>query len=916
MTTMPSGHVTFLFTDVQGSTVLWDQQHDAMHAALTEHDAILLGAIADNDGYVFSTAGDSFGAAFPTADGAVRTATSAQVALAAASSDLTLVIRIGIHSGEASIRDGNYFGIEVNRAARIMAVAHGGQILVSQAVANELGDGAPVADLGEHWLKDLPRPERIYQLNHAGLESHFPKLATVQDASATLPTPLTRFVGREQELGELNQILGDSRLVTLTGSGGAGKTRLALQVASDAHYRFPGGVRVVELAAVTEGDVLIDEVAQVFGVQANADTAITDSLISTIGTSRGLLILDNCEQLVAPVKALVRDILAACPHLKVLCTSREILDLTGEAVYRVPSMSIPDAPLDAATALESDAINMFNDRALLSNPEFVLSASNLNDVIGICNRLDGIPLALELAAARLRVMSPAQIADRLDERFLSVAAESAAGSRHQTLQNAIDWSYNLLSANEQVLFQRLSGFTGDFSLDAAEAVCGGGDLEAVDIVELLLGLVDKSMVAPEHGSTGTTRYRLLESMRNYGLRQLDQSGGLDALLQQHLAYYAEYCEHLQRVRRAGDLASALASLDENEDNIRAALRFGLHDQHHHAVARMIGAVGYLWYAGGLYREGSDWCAELFAAQPDLPDDVWAAVLHAYGTLLGSWAQPRVGAEMLEQEVALRRRLGDPARLAAALNNLGNLQHDIGRFDDAEAMLREAIEQFRAAGESPTLALTSLGSGYLHAGDLAQATTLYNEALEEAAFAEDTYGIALATSYLGQSTALSGDLVQGRELLNEARSRFEALMVTPGIANADFHLALIDRAEARVDAAGHRLLAALSVPEAHWYLATQYWIVQAVASIIDDDETAAVLLGLAKAHYDRSPELQPAYVLRDLETTTEQVRDRTPSNDDFERWTARGRRLPPHDGIALAMRALDSLGLGQNTVHYV
>ncbi|RLE24246.1 MAG: hypothetical protein DRJ50_04935 [Actinobacteria bacterium] len=473
------------------------------------------------------------------------------------------------------------------------------------------------------------------------------------------------------------------------------------------------------------------------------------------------------------------------------------------------------------------------------------------------------------------------------------------------MQGAIDWSHNLLEERERVLFRRLSRFTGDFTLEASEHVGCGSSIDKVQVSELLSGLVDKSMVAPEQGLEGSTRYRLLESMRHFGLQRLGEANETIDASFRHLEYYAQFCEVSNAKRRSGQMAEALGDLDENEDNLRAALRFSLDQGHLDVAAQMIGDLWYLWYVAGLFREGIEWCSQLFDLDPNLSDETRAAALHAYGTLLGSWAQPEIGAVMLEQEVDLRRRLADPARLAAALNNLGNLLHDLGRFEDAEENLREAIDQFRTAGESPTLALSSLGYGYLHAGDFEQAATLYGEALEEAAAVEDAYGLALATTHLGQCAVHQGRLTEGRVLVEEARERFVKLKVTPGVANADFNLALVDRDEGNVVEAAKRLLASLEAPDAHWYLASQYWILQVVASVIIDYAFAAQLVGVANAYYDRADGEQPAVILEDL-ATTRHLLESYLREAELARNVAVGRRLALAEVITMAVGALHSL----------
>ncbi len=671
MTEPPTGEVTFLFTDIEGSTLLWDQWPDMMEAALAEHDQRVRAIVDAWAGYVFTTAGDSFSIAFGSPTDAMSAAITMQLAMREPALGLDLPIRMGLHTGSASIRDGDYFGGALNRCARLTSTAHGGQILLSGStaalVASALPDGVELVDMGVHRLRDLAEPERIHQLNHPELESSFPKLRSLEGPGDTLPGQLTSFVGREREIGEVEALLGEHRLVTLSGSGGAGKTRLALEVAEHLVRSFPDGLRFAELAALFDKDVFENEVAERFGTTAVADVPLATTIAEAIGDRRMLIILDNCEQIVEHVAALSRDLLIACPNLHIIATSRERLAIAGEVVYRVPSLSLPPADVDPATSLEFDAIRLFVDRAQLVDPVFELEPTNVDDVIAICRRLDGIPLALELAAARVRSMSPAQISIRLDERFRILTASGRSGSqRQQTLLRTIEWSHDLLDVRERTAFRRLGTFVADFSLEAAEQIAAGGQIDESDVLELITGLVDKSMVTTESGDGHETRYQLLESIREFALQQLDDASERDATDRRHASYYTDFAECLQAMYRQGELAAALVRLDESEDNFRSALRFTLDAAEWEQAARLIGALGYLWYVAGTHREGVQWCRELFDVGPDLPDAVRAGALHSYASLLGVTGRPDLGIKANREQVALRRRLGDPLRLGAAL----------------------------------------------------------------------------------------------------------------------------------------------------------------------------------------------------------------------------------------------------------
>ncbi len=907
----PSGEVTFLFTDVQGSTDLWERDPDAMESALAEHDRRMRAAIEANDGYVFTTAGDSFAVAFPTAPKALAAALEAQQRLNEPCAELRLRVRMALHTGTATVRDGDYFGAVVNRCARLMSAGHGGQILLSGASAARveptLSSDATLVDAGEHRLKDLLQPEHIFQLRHPDLDDQFPPLKTLEGPWSNLPTQITSFVGRDRELADVRDLLAGNRLLTLTGAGGAGKTRLAMQLAADSLEDFPDGARIVELAAVSDPRLVGDEVAATLDVHAEPDTPLVDAIGDRIGSRRMLLFLDNCEHLVDAVAELVAPLLRRCGEVKIVTTSRELLGVPGEATYRVPSLTMPDE-VDLRAVRATDSARLFTERASLVKPDFEITADNVDAVAAICRRLDGIPLAIELAAARIKVLSPAQIADRLDERFRLLAGSSrGAVQRQRTLAAAIDWSYDHLTEPEQALFRRASVFAGDFALDAAEAICAGDGLEPFDVLDLLSAVVDKSMVVPEYAEGGgDIRYRLLETMRHYGRQRLDeQPGELGAATLRHASYFADWTEAIQRRQRDGELAEALHAFDHDDDNVRAALRFSLDAGRRDLAARIVGAIGYLWYASGAFREGIEWCRELFEDADDLPDELLAPALHAYGTLLGSWTEPEAGVEMLTREVELNRAMGKTARLAAALNNLGNLQNDLGRSDEARATLSAAIEQFRAAGEPATLAFASLAYGRKDAGDYDEAAQLYAEALAEATAADDAYGIALADSGLAECDAHRRDFVRARSRLASVRERFVELGVTPGLAYHDLQVGLIDRAEGKLGDMARHLLDALAAADSNWYQSARYWILQVVAGHCDDPSLAAELVGAAGNHYTGAAQAQPDWVTRDLATTSERVREAL-GDDAFEAATLSGARRDAGSLVAAAEGVLRRL----------
>jgi predicted ATPase/class 3 adenylate cyclase len=568
----PSGTVTFLFTDIEGSTRLWEAEPDAMRAALVSHDSIVRGAIEAHVGHVFATGGDGFAAAFARAGDALGSAAAAQAMLVAQEwpPEAQLRVRMGVHTGEATERGGDYFGPAVNRAARLMSAAHGGQVLVSAATAEVVGI-AGLVDLGEHWLRDLARPERVYQLRAPGLPEEFPPLRSSMARTGNLPRQMTSFVGRAQELVLVGDALRERPLVTLTGVGGVGKTRLALQAASEAAAQFSHGAWLCELAPLTNPGAVWEAVAASLGVKPALGRELSEAVLEYLAAKRLLLVLDNCEHLLEATARLVDVVAHECPGVVVLATSREGLGLAGERILAVPSLSLPDhaASMDALST--TDAVRLFVERARDANASFALTPDNAAAVAQLCRRLDGIPLAIELAAARARSMTPEDLLERIDQRFtLLTRGSRAALERQQTLRRTIDWSYELLGPPEREALLRLSVFAGGCGLSAAEAVVSGGAVGPTDVADVLGQLVDKSLLIVED-HRGRARYRMLETIRQYAQERLDDSGAAPSVRRAHADYYVALAETAgPHLRGRGQLAWA-RDLAMEIGNFRAAV---------------------------------------------------------------------------------------------------------------------------------------------------------------------------------------------------------------------------------------------------------------------------------------------------------------------------------------------------------
>jgi predicted ATPase/class 3 adenylate cyclase len=629
---LPSGTVTFLFTDIEGSTRLWQEKPAAMAVSHARHDAILRQSIESNNGMIFQTVGDSFSAAFSDALDSLRAVLSAQRRLQDEPWGETGAIRVrmGVHTGTARISaDGSNQYQEgyttIASTQRVMAVAHGGQVLFSQTsqdlLQNFLPENVTLLDIGEHRLKDLRSPLRLYQLVAPDLPQKFPPIPSLNTLPNNLPIQLTNFVGREKELAEVENLLAGTRLLTLTGPGGTGKTRLSLQAAAAVLEAFPQGDWLVELAPVADPHIVVQAVANVFNLREMPGRSLLDALVDFLHYKTLLLVLDNCEHLIEACARLADSLLRFCPNLKILVSSRESLGIAGEAVYPVPSLSLPGT-VSLADLERSEAVHLFVERARAVSPTFRLERENAEAVAAICRRLDGIPLAIELAAARVKVLPPSQIASRLDDRFrLLTGGSRTALPRHQTLKALVDWSWALLSDSEKILLRRLAVFSGGFTLEAAESVCadpGPSSPEAVyvssyEILDLLEGLVNKSLIAAGE-EAGGARYRLLETIRQYALDQLLLSGETSDLRDQHLKYFTHLVGEAEPQIQGAEMIEWMGRLERDADNLRSALGWGL-ERCHPAVLSLSKRLIYYWMSSGLGTEGIGWLSAAAACLP-------------------------------------------------------------------------------------------------------------------------------------------------------------------------------------------------------------------------------------------------------------------------------------------------------------
>jgi predicted ATPase/class 3 adenylate cyclase len=705
MTELPTGTVTFLFTDIEGSTRLLQELGDGYAAVQGEHAAIVRRAVAEAGGVEVSTHGDAFFVAFRSPVGAIRAALAAQQGLAAHdwSPSRPVKVRMGVHTGEGALGGDDYVGIDVHRAARIADAAHGGQVIVSDAtralVRNALPAGASLRDLGMHRLRGLAAPERLHQLVVDGLAADFPAPRTLDARPHNLPLQLTSFVGREEEIAEVEQLLHQARLLTLTGPGGSGKTRLALEVAAELLTRFQDGACFVDLSPVTDPTLVAAVVANALGVPETAGRPILDGVKEHLRDRELLQVVDNFEQ-VAEAGPLIEELLGAAPRLRALVTSRVVLSLRGEQEYAVPPLHVPEVgrPLTGLAALgRVEAVRLFSERARAANPRFGLTERNAPVVAEITARLDGLPLAIELAATRTKVLTPEQILSRL-ERRLAILTSGARSlpERQRTLRAAIAWSHDLLDPAEQRLFARLSVFTGGWTFESAEAVCDPESL-GLDALDGLTSLVDKSLVRRTELPGGTSRFLMLETIREFALEQLHAGADLEPVRRRHGEHYLDLAVEAEPYLEGEDQGEWLDRCDAEHANIRAALRWAVDSGQAGRAQAAAGALWRFWQQRGHLAEGRRWLEEVLAMPSgQAPTEARSKALTGAGGIAW-WTDQAAARALYEEALAIERRLGDPARLAEALYNQSYVLAAEDDLQGASRLLEESVELFRQVG---------------------------------------------------------------------------------------------------------------------------------------------------------------------------------------------------------------------------
>jgi predicted ATPase/class 3 adenylate cyclase len=827
MPRQPSGTITFLFTDIEASTLLLHRLGDKRYArVLNEHRRLLKAICRREHGREIGQEGDGIFMAFPRARDAVTAAVAAQLAILEHPWPDGAVprVRMAVHTGEPSVNAGELVGLDLHRAARICGAGHGGQILVSGTAAALVGGNLParveLRDLGRHRLRDVPEPERLFQVLHPDLRREFPPPRSIDISSNNLPRPATSFVGRTQEIADVKRLLAATKVLTLTGIGGCGKTRLALESVRDLGEAYADGVWFVELAGLQESRLVANTVASALGVIATQGTTLEHTLLEYLRRRTVLLLIDNCEHLITSCAQLVAELTRSCPDLQVLATSREPLGLPGEAVWQVPPLSLPETeqPLTAEGLMRYEATRLFVERAAATGRPLALSDRDAAAVGSICRRLDGIPLAIELAAARVQLLSVGQIAERLDARFsLLTGGSRIATPRQRTLRGALDWSYELLSHKERVLMRRLAVFAGSWTLEAAEAICPGDGLDASDILDTLGQLVSKSLVVA-NAPGGRTEYRMLETVREYAQERLEEAQEIPGTRARHLQWYLDLAERAEGELSGPAQATWLGTLQPEYDNFRVALEWcKLNESTGDAGLRLAEALWQFWYVRGNFSEGRMWLDTMLSRHRAI-DGLRAKALREAGFL--AWRQGDYdGAAALGNEgLALFRQLGDLAGMGGAVYLLGNVAFYRGDLERAKKLHLESLALRREVGDKRRIAisLNSLGEVARAEGDYATARSVYQESMVLAKDAGDIRGAATATGNLGYVALFEGDYDRAAKLLKEGLTLARQLVHKLGIAGYFTGLASVAAATgdfvraARLLGATNGLLTALDV----------------------------------------------------------------------------------------------------------
>jgi len=914
MPTLPSGTVTFLFTDVEGSTRLLEQHPEAYRNAIAQHHAILREAVEENGGSVFETLGDAVYAAFASPRDAVVAALRAQHDLHEASWGEVgpLRVRIGLHTGEVERQGDHYFGATLYRCARLANAGHGGQVLLSSATAELVREALPAAadlrGLGEYRLKDLQRPERVFQLVAPGLAVDFPALRTLESFPNNLPVQPTPLIGREREVVTARGLLQhpETRLLTLTGPGGVGKTRLGLQIAADVLREFPDGAFFINLAPVISADLVIPSIAKTLSVQEATNRPILDSLKEYLRDRQLLLVLDNFEHVLATA-AQVADLLSTCPRLKALVTSRESLRLRGERQFPVPPLSLPDRSRGESVyqLMRYEAIQLFIERAQAAKPEFAISDRNAYAIAEVCHRLDGLPLAIELAAARVNVFSPQALLARLEHRLaVLTSGPRDLPARQQTLREAIAWSYDLLTPGEQMLFRRLAVFVGGSTLTAAEAVVGDAELgRNLDVVNAMASLVDKSLLRREE-KDGELRFRMLETIREYALERLTDAEEADRFQRAHADSYLAFAARAERGLVGGSQAEWLDRLKEDHDNLRAALSwFARHGPADDGL-RLATALQRFWRARGYITEGRERLAELLSRPDRNRSPARAKALHVAGLFASQHGDYVEARALITESLDICREIDDTRGIGWALIDLGIFTRYEGDHVAARSLLEEGLGLVKHAGDKLGMAaaLGNLGLVARDQGDADVAETHLDQSLALWREVGDRVGIGWVLTGLAMVARARGKLDVAQSRTEESLAIWKGLGDRQNTANVLSTAASLARDQGEYAVARARLAESLDIFKDLGDRRGIAFVLEGFAGLaaVEAQPLRAHCLAATATTLRQIIGAGPPPAWRaDLERTLEEA-SRGLSSDTIEEANARGRSMTLAEAIAFAL----------------
>ncbi len=771
---LPGGVVTLLLTDIEDSSRLWEQQEEAMGQAVARHEQIIDEILARQEGHRVKDRGegDSQFLVFTNPEQAVRVANALQQAFHAEvwPEPIQLRVRIALHTGQATLRDNDYFGPVVNRCARLRGIGHGGQTLLAQATAELVQEALPeecsLRDLGPHRLKDLLRPETVFQLCHPLVSDTFPPLRSLTTLPHNLPLQLTSFIGREREMAQIRRLLQATRFLTLMGSGGAGKTRLALQVAADLHDHYTDGVRLVEFVSLTDPTLVPQAIANVVGVREMPGQDFQEQLLAALAPKSLLLILDNCEHLWEAIAHFSDTLLKRCPNVHLLATSRIQMNVAGEVTWRVPSLPLLDAkalPSFEQTA-QNDAVRLFTERAQAASPNFQLTEQNIPDVVRICNRLDGMPYGLELVAAKVPMLTVRQIADRLDKSFRDLK-DGAVNKplRQRTMEAMIGWSHDLLKEPQRVLLRRLSVFAGGWTLEAAEAVCGEDD-DSLDVLDGLMHLERASLIVVTE-QENANRYRLLQTVREYADSRLKEAGEIEPLRDRHLRFYLGLAEEAEPCLIGPQQSEWLQRLQTEYDNLRLALQMAFDTD---TRLRLANALWRFWLMRGYLEEGRGWLENALMRRGSDPA-VRAKALNGTGVIAtrqGDYARAKV---LLEECLSIRRAAEDDLGAAIALTNLAAAARRLGDDEFTLTCFEEALFLSRKIGNQNIEAavLNNLSSYMIEQDNLTAARARFEQALTIYERLGDHGAMAMVHNNIGELAREQRDLPAARHHLDSS-----------------------------------------------------------------------------------------------------------------------------------------------------